>query len=78
MKGNLCGWIIGLLTLLVVCLIFAGIVTDPPPANNYTNSVKKNPHENCKYWGRDREYFAGPMVDVYYNYDHPEWGLHTH
>ena len=41
MKGNLYGWIIGLLTLLVVCLIFAGIVTAPPPANNYTNSVKK-------------------------------------
>ena len=42
------------------------------------DSVSKNPHASCKYVGKDREYFAGPMVDVYFNYEHPEWGYHTH
>ncbi len=37
-----------------------------------------NPHNNCHYVGKDREYFAGPMVDKYYSYEHPEWGYHTH
>jgi len=37
--------------------------------------AKKNPHENCQFQYQDREYFGGPMRDVYYS---PEFGMHFH
>lgn len=76
MKGNLYGWIIGLLPLLAAVLFFVWLGCGMPSDDN--NSTKKNPHENCEYLGRDREYFRGPIVDVYFNIDHPEWGRHSH
>lgn len=71
-KRNL-GVLITILSIAAVAIIIAIFVLQ-----NSGNSGSKNPHVNCTYIGKDREYFAGPMVDVYYNYDHPEWGYHTH
>lgn len=69
------------LRILVTCLVIAAIaiiVVAVFSTKNSNNSSSQNPHDNCTYIGKDREYFAGPMVDVYYNYDYPEWGYHVH
>lgn len=66
-------------TLLAVAITLAAVLLCCIAIGNGGKSNHQtNPHDNCHYVGKDREYFAGPMVDVYFNYDHPEWGYHTH
>lgn len=70
-KAKIVWFILGIIAAIII--VFAVFST-----KNSKNSGSQNPHDNCTYIGKDREYFAGPMVDVYYNYDHPEWGYHVH
>ena len=67
-------WII--IGIVAVVLIIAIIAFQSGSGGG--GNKNNDPHANCKFQFKDREYFAGPMVDLYYNSEHPEWGFHAH
>lgn len=75
-KAKMLWAVLGVIAVIVI--IFVITLQSGNNGSGKSESVSQNPHDSCQYFGKDREYFAGPMVDIYYNSEHPEWGMHTH